>query len=76
MIEKTLILSGLEPLVVSEKSNFINIGERTNVTGSKKFLRLIEEDKLEDIKTENSNKKETESQREESENNWKNWDEG
>ena len=37
---------------------------------------LIEEDKLEDIKTENSNKKETESQREESENNWKNWDEG
>ncbi|MBC8306088.1 MAG: methionine synthase, partial [Pelagibacterales bacterium] len=46
MIEKTLILSGLEPLVVSEKSNFINIGERTNVTGSKKFLRLIEEDKF------------------------------
>ena len=46
MIEKTLILSGLEPLLVSEKSNFINIGERTNVTGSKKFLRLIEEDKF------------------------------
>ena len=51
MIEKTLILSGLEPLVVSEKSNFINIGERTNVTGSKKFLRLIEEDKVKNAKT-------------------------
>lgn len=43
--EKNLILSGLEPLVVSEATNFINIGERTNVTGSKKFLRLIEADK-------------------------------
>ena len=46
MTDKNLILSGLEPLVVSEKSNFINVGERTNVTGSKKFLRLIEEDKF------------------------------
>src|SRR5690554_5732333 len=36
-----LHLSGLEPLVVSPDKNFINIGERTNVTGSKKFLRLI-----------------------------------
>ena len=43
--EKNLILSGLEPLVVSEATNFVNIGERTNVTGSKKFLRLIEADK-------------------------------
>jgi len=43
---KNLILSGLEPLVVSKESNFINIGERTNVTGSKKFLRLIEQDKF------------------------------
>ena len=42
---KKLVLSGLEPLVISKESNFINIGERTNVTGSKKFLRLIEEDK-------------------------------
>ena len=42
---KNLVLSGLEPLVISKESNFINIGERTNVTGSKKFLRLIEEDK-------------------------------
>lgn len=39
-----LSLSGLEPLVVRPDSNFINIGERTNVTGSKKFLRLIKED--------------------------------
>ena len=45
-MQKNLILSGLEELVVSEKSNFINVGERTNVTGSKKFLRLIEQDKF------------------------------
>jgi 5-methyltetrahydrofolate--homocysteine methyltransferase len=36
-----LSLSGLEPLVVREDSNFVNVGERTNVTGSKKFARLI-----------------------------------
>ena len=42
---KNLVLSGLERLVVSKESNFINVGERTNVTGSKKFLRLIEENK-------------------------------
>ncbi len=35
--------SGLEPLIVREDLNFINIGERTNVTGSKKFARLIKE---------------------------------
>ena len=40
---KYLKLSGLEPLVVTSETNFINIGERTNVTGSRKFLRLIEE---------------------------------
>ncbi|MEQ8518014.1 MAG: methionine synthase [Cytophagales bacterium] len=45
---KPLKLSGLEPLVVTSESNFINIGERTNVTGSRKFLRLIKEDKYED----------------------------
>ncbi|MCB9257767.1 MAG: methionine synthase [Ignavibacteriales bacterium] len=39
-----LSLSGLEPLVVRPDSNFINIGERTNVMGSKKFARLIKED--------------------------------
>ena len=43
---KYLTLSGLEPLIVTPESNFINVGERTNVTGSRKFLRLIKEDKL------------------------------
>ena len=38
-----LKLSGLEPLVITPESNFVNIGERTNVAGSKKFLRLIGE---------------------------------
>jgi len=41
--KKYLTLSGLEPLVVTPESNFINVGERTNVTGSRKFLRLIKE---------------------------------
>ena len=36
--------SGLEPLVVRPNSNFINVGERTNVTGSRKFARLIKSD--------------------------------
>ena len=36
-------LSGLEPLVITPDTNFVNVGERTNVTGSKKFLRLIKE---------------------------------
>lgn len=36
-----LKLSGLEPLVFSQNINFVNIGERTNITGSKKFARLI-----------------------------------
>ena len=47
-IEKHLRLSGLEPLLVFEKSNFINIGERTNVSGSKKFARLIREEKYDE----------------------------
>ncbi|MCP1250707.1 MULTISPECIES: methionine synthase [Elizabethkingia] len=42
---KYLKLSGLEPLVITPESNFINVGERTNVAGSKKFLRLIKEEK-------------------------------
>ncbi len=46
--KRNLILSGLEPLVVSKQSNFINVGERTNVTGSKKFLRLIENEKFQE----------------------------
>ena len=43
---KYLKLSGLEPLIITPESNFINIGERTNVAGSKKFLRLIKEEKF------------------------------
>lgn len=43
-----LKLSGLEPLVVTPESNFINVGERTNVAGSKKFLRLIKEENFEE----------------------------
>lgn len=43
--KKYLTLSGLEPLVVTPESNFINVGERTNVTGSRKFLRLIKDEK-------------------------------
>jgi 5-methyltetrahydrofolate--homocysteine methyltransferase len=43
-----LKLSGLEPLVVFPGSNFINIGERTNVSGSIKFARLIREEKYEE----------------------------
>ncbi len=41
-------LSGLEPLVFREDSNFINVGERTNVTGSAKFARLIKEENYEE----------------------------
>ena len=45
---KYLTLSGLESLVVTPESNFINVGERTNVTGSRKFLRLIKEEKYQE----------------------------
>ena len=48
MQENYLKLSGLEPLIVTPESNFINVGERTNVTGSRKFLRLIKEEKYEE----------------------------
>ncbi|PQJ22877.1 hypothetical protein BSU00_00830 [Tenacibaculum sp. SG-28] len=41
-------LSGLEPLLITPESNFINVGERTNVAGSRKFLRLIKEEKYEE----------------------------
>jgi 5-methyltetrahydrofolate--homocysteine methyltransferase len=47
-IKKELQLSGLEPLKIFQGSNFINIGERTNVSGSIKFARLIREEKYED----------------------------
>src|SRR5688572_28500039 len=40
---KYLKLSGLEPLIITPESNFINVGERTNVAGSKMFLRLIKD---------------------------------
>jgi 5-methyltetrahydrofolate--homocysteine methyltransferase len=43
MSKVTLRLSGLEPLIATEESNFINVGERTNVTGSRAFLRMIKE---------------------------------
>jgi 5-methyltetrahydrofolate--homocysteine methyltransferase len=46
--EQILSLSGMEPLFYRPDSNFMNIGERTNVTGSKKFARLIKEDKFEE----------------------------
>lgn len=47
-VKSYLKLSGLEPLIVRPESNFINVGERTNVTGSKKFARLIRENKFEE----------------------------
>src|SRR4030081_3619449 len=43
-----LRLSGLEPLVMRPETNFVNVGERTNITGSKKFARLIRENKYEE----------------------------
>lgn len=43
-----LRLSGLEPLIITPESNFVNVGERTNVAGSKMFLRLIKEEKYEE----------------------------
>ncbi|MCA0349944.1 MAG: methionine synthase [Flavobacterium sp.] len=45
---KYLKLSGLEPLVITPETNFVNVGERTNVTGSRKFLRLIKEEKYDE----------------------------
>ena len=45
---KYLKLSGLEPLIITPETNFVNVGERTNVTGSRKFLRLIKEERFEE----------------------------
>ena len=45
---KHMKLSGLEPLIITPESNFINVGERTNVAGSRKFLRLIKEEKFDE----------------------------
>ena len=46
--EPVTVLSGLEPLKISKESNFVNIGERTNVAGSLKFARLIKENNYEE----------------------------
>lgn len=43
-----MVLSGLEPLVVNETTGFVNVGERSNVTGSRKFARLIQEENYEE----------------------------
>lgn len=48
MSKVTLRLSGLEPLIVTPESNFVNVGERTNVTGSRRFARLIKEEKYDE----------------------------
>ncbi len=48
VIKPYLKLSGLEPLTIRPESNFVNVGERTNVTGSKKFARLVRENKYEE----------------------------
>ena len=42
------MLSGLEPLIIRPETNFVNVGERTNVTGSRQFARLIREGKYND----------------------------
>ena len=47
VIKPYLRLSGLEPLIVRPETNFINVGERTNVTGSKMFARLVREGQYE-----------------------------
>ena len=45
---RPLQLSGLEPLIITPDSNFVNVGERTNVAGSRKFLRLVKEEKFDE----------------------------
>lgn len=47
-LDITCVLSGLEPLKLKKDINFVNIGERTNVSGSRKFARLIREEKYEE----------------------------
>ena len=47
-IDYHLKLSGLESVILTNQSNFVNIGERTNVTGSARFLKLIKEDKFDE----------------------------
>lgn len=45
---RPLKLSGLEPLIISPETNFVNVGERTNVAGSKRFLRLIKNEQFDE----------------------------
>ncbi|MDD4646162.1 MAG: methionine synthase, partial [Bacteroidales bacterium] len=47
-VQKNSVFCGLEPLVISPETSFVNIGERTNVAGSKMFARLIREKKFEE----------------------------
>ncbi len=47
-MHKPLQLSGLEAVTITANSNFVNIGERTNVTGSARFLKLIKEDNFDE----------------------------
>ena len=46
LFKAELTIAGLEPLKLNEESLFINVGERTNVTGSAKFARLIRENQF------------------------------
>ena len=48
VVEKKMYLSGLEPMVIGDKELFINVGERTNVTGSRVFAKLIIDEKYEE----------------------------
>ena len=48
MSKRILTLSGLEPFELRSNLNFVNVGERTNVTGSRKFLKLIKDNKYND----------------------------
>ncbi len=50
-IKPYLRLAGLEPLIIRPETNFVNVGERTNVTGSKKFARLIRDGQYEEALT-------------------------
>jgi len=47
-VKHKTVVSGLEPLVIDPKRNFVNIGERTNVSGSRKFARLMKEEKFDE----------------------------
>ena len=47
-MQNTLLLSGLEPFKFTKELNFVNIGERTNITGSRKFAKLILNDKYDE----------------------------